>query len=353
MTNTKQFSMEPTRQLKLKKPGDLAVHPKVALTPELTEDAPEWAAILGMTQDRGEILTPLFITPEDEVLDGRHRLKAARACKLKAVPCLVIEDEDDQARIILDSICARRHYTKSARAYLALPLIEDAVAEGIARRASSLKVGDKSPKTNSVGLRDKNGSDELALKLGINPEYIRLAKNTAEAFKRSDAALEKWLLAHPPEARRWEAWKLEAGESWQGWRGARLTDMGENPDDPSTVALIPESYREIYEALLFEGDMGLGAINKAVGGALATKGQPRPDLDGADSQLFRTLKSKVASFTKTMWARWADVPPPARAEVCVKLAESVRSWPEDVRRVVLSNLTADSPTAAPTLPKKR
>jgi hypothetical protein len=99
--------------------------------------------------------------------------------------------------------------------------------------------------------------------------------------------------------------------------------------------------------------MGLGAINKAIGGALATKGQTRPDLDGEDGQLFRTLKSKVASFTKTMWARWNDVPTAARAEVCVKLAESVRTWPEDVRRVVLSNLTADSTTAAQTLSKKR
>jgi hypothetical protein len=213
---------ETERQITRRKLADLAVHPKVALTPELNEEASEWAAILGMTEERGEILTPLFITPDDEVLDGRHRLKAARACKLKTVPCLVIEDEDDQARIILDSICARRHYTKSARAYLALPLIEEAVAEGIARRtaggAGNLKNAGTARKPNSVGFPGKNGSDELALKLGINPEYIRLAKNTAEAFKRSDAALDKWLLAHPPEAKRWETWKVEASESWQAWR---------------------------------------------------------------------------------------------------------------------------------------
>lgn len=333
--------MEPTRQLILKKPADLAVHPKVALTPELTEDAPEWAAILGMTEERQEILTPLFITPEDEVLDGRHRLKAARACKLKTVPCLVIEDEDDQARIILDSICARRHYTKSARAYLALPLIEEAVAEGIARRTRNSDKGKgfgvQKTKPNSVGFREKNGSDELAMKLGINPEYIRLARNTAEVFKVADAYLDKWLLAHEGEARRWEKHQAE-GMSFNVWRAARLSDMGENPTDPSCWELIPENLRERFEHELFCEDMGLGAINKAVRATLETKGKPRADLDGGNPLLHRTLMTKVTSFSDTMWKNWSSIPATGRVEVIGRLTERVKTWPEDVRRALAANL---------------
>jgi hypothetical protein len=328
---------ETTRQITLRKLADLAVHPKVALTPELNEEASEWAAILGMTEERGEILTPLFITPDDEVLDGRHRLKAARACKLKTVPCLVIEDEDDQARIILDSICARRHYTKSARAYLALPLIEEAVADSARRSLNNLKVGTKSPKPNSVGFREKNGSEELAVKLGINPEYLRLARNTAEAFKHADAFLDKWLLAHPTEAKRWEKHETE-GMSFNVWRAARLSDMGENANDPSAWELIPENLRERFEHELFNEDMGLGAINKAVRATLETKGKPRADLDVNNPVLHRTLMTKVNSFSDTMWKHWSTIPATGRVEVIGRLAERVKTWPEDVRRALAANL---------------
>jgi hypothetical protein len=325
------------RPIEMRKVGDLAVHPKVALTPELPEDASEWAAIMGMTEERGEILTPLFITPGDEVLDGRHRLKAARKCKLAAVPCLVIEDEDDQARIILDSICARRHYSKSARAYLSLPLIEEAVAEGARRRLNGLKKGGKSPSPDSIGSRGKNGSAELAAKLGISADYITLARNTAEAFKVADQFLDKWLLAHPTEAKRWDDHRA-AGLSFNQWRSARLVDMGENPDDPSCWELIPEDLRERFEWELFNNDMGLGAINKAVRATLETKGKPRADLDAGNPLLHRTLMTKVNSFSETMWKHWSTIPSSGRMEVIARLGERVKTWPEDVRRALVQHL---------------
>ena len=323
--------------------GDLAVHAKVAMTPELSEDAPEWAAILSMTEERGEILTPLFITPDDEVLDGRHRLKAARACKLKTVPCLVIEDEDDQARIILDSICARRHYTKSARAYLALPLIEEAVAEGIKRRtaggAANLKNAGTARKTDTIGLLGKNGSAELAAKLGISPDLVTLARNTARIFKDSDALLDKWRLGHPAEAKRWEEHEA-VGMSWNLWRAARLSDMGEKPEDPSTQELIPESFRETYEHLIFNEDWALGRVNKAAGGAMATKGKTRPDLDGGDEgQIVDSLTNKFRSWRSQLFKNWGEVSAKQRLTVCEELVTTVKGWPEDVKRAVAANLS--------------
>jgi ParB-like chromosome segregation protein Spo0J len=56
---------------------------------------------------------PLILGKDQELLDGRIRLRAAFAAGLPSVPCIVREDGDAMAAtIILASLCHRKHYTK-------------------------------------------------------------------------------------------------------------------------------------------------------------------------------------------------------------------------------------------------
>ena len=74
----------------LLRPSDLSEHERSGLVPEM--QAIEWRAFLADVKERG-VVTPLEITPSGTVLDGRHRLRAARELELTAVPVRVVEPE--------------------------------------------------------------------------------------------------------------------------------------------------------------------------------------------------------------------------------------------------------------------
>jgi hypothetical protein len=322
----------------LRNPNDLGLHPLLKTQPWM---APiELEALVADIREQG-VLQALFITEDDEVVDGRHRWKAARIAG-KQVPCIVVP-KDQVAAIILATILARRHYTKSARAYLALPLLEKAVAESVAKKASNLRKGAKSPENRLNRLSEKKGSDELAEKLGISLDMLQLARNTERLFSQSDNLIEKWLFDHPAEKTRWEEWQEQHPAQalpWASWRGQRLVDMGEKPEDPKTTAIIPENFREAYEDLLFTGEMGLGQINKAVGSALATKGGNRSDVDKNNPALHITLTRKLTTFTTTMFGAWKELSADHRLQLSRDIADSAEKWPEEAQRATYLKLKA-------------
>jgi N6-adenosine-specific RNA methylase IME4 len=80
----------------------------------------EWRAFLADVNERG-VVTPLEITSEGVVLDGRHRLRAARELGLASVPVRVVEPEDDVS-YMLRAALSRRQLTASQKAALALDL---------------------------------------------------------------------------------------------------------------------------------------------------------------------------------------------------------------------------------------
>jgi N6-adenosine-specific RNA methylase IME4 len=82
----------------------------------------EWLSFLADVKERG-VVTPLEITSEGVVLDGRHRLRAARELELAAVPVRVVEPEDEVSHMLLAAL-SRRQLTASQRAALALELDE-------------------------------------------------------------------------------------------------------------------------------------------------------------------------------------------------------------------------------------
>lgn len=92
----------------------------------------EWFAFVDDVAAHG-VLEPLKVTADGLlVVDGRHRLAAARQAGLAEVPAILVQDKDAQA-IILSAVCARRHFSKGALAYIALLTHPEVATEGEAR----------------------------------------------------------------------------------------------------------------------------------------------------------------------------------------------------------------------------
>jgi hypothetical protein len=316
---------------------DLAIH---ATVKRLPLDREVVASIQAGLEDGDQIHDALEINAENEVLDGRHRLLASLPVKrITHLPCWVNGDaEGREATNVILKRALRCHWTKSALAYALLPEFEIAVAEAVAARAANLKQGGDSPKRYSIPLREPKGSDDIATKYGVSVEMLKLARHTAKLFGDSDKLIEKWLSGNSHEALKWHEAARDLDQPWTRWRETRLLDMGHNLKDPATAAVIPENYREIFEAQLFAGEMGLGQINKALGSILATKGKIRSDLDTGDTALHLALCNKVTSFNKTMWANWAEIPVPGRTAVIQQLTGCLTDWPQEVRVSLFATL---------------
>src|SRR5437773_3732673 len=97
-------------------PAELRPHAEAERIPLMPE--PEYEAFRADIDARG-LLVPIEITPEDVVLDGRQRLRAARELGLAQVPVRVIEAEDE-LEYMLRAAVLRRQLSPAQRAALAL-----------------------------------------------------------------------------------------------------------------------------------------------------------------------------------------------------------------------------------------
>jgi N6-adenosine-specific RNA methylase IME4 len=97
----------------------LREHPAAPLVPTMT--LPEYEAFKADLAANG-IQQPLEISEEGVVLDGRHRLQAARELGLERVPVRIVETTHP-AEYMLRSALQRRHLSQSQKACLAVELI--------------------------------------------------------------------------------------------------------------------------------------------------------------------------------------------------------------------------------------
>ena len=100
--------------------ASLREHERAALVPEMRPD--EYEALLADAHDHG-IVTPLEITTRGIVLDGRHRLRAARELGLTQVPVRIVAPTDEIEHMVSMAI-NRRQLTASQRAAVAVELDE-------------------------------------------------------------------------------------------------------------------------------------------------------------------------------------------------------------------------------------
>jgi ParB/RepB/Spo0J family partition protein len=82
--------------------------------------AAEFDALVSSIRANG-ILQPVIVNAADEVIDGRHRLNAARAVGLDTVPVVIVDGDDVQSAIAANM--ARRVLTPSQRGAMAASLM--------------------------------------------------------------------------------------------------------------------------------------------------------------------------------------------------------------------------------------
>ncbi len=349
---------------------DLAIHEAVSQTPEdraLVELlVSEFAARLrrGVKPER-LIHDPLQINAANEVEDGRHRLLAAlRTDKLSLLPCTVTEGEDP-ADLVCDKLLQRRHYTKSARAYALRHMAAKAAQAGREARVSNAREAQGLP-VNRLNRLTGNGApgtanseppttlESLAAKSLLSTDLLQQAvKLERDYMSRADKLIADWLGLNPEDNESWLAFRdanMTLDMPWTIWRVQALAASG-LPDDAKSHNVIPRHWREIEEDKIFNGladpsgedddrrSYSLGASLKAMGSYFATAGQTRFDLQKESPALYLTLKAKLQSFGKTMWAHWSEVDAEGRMEVIKDLTANVTQWPDDARRAVLVALT--------------
>jgi len=125
------------QQIEWRAVDELQEHPEAHLVPEMSE--PEWADLVDSIQADG-VREPLRILADGTVLDGRHRLRAARGLKLERAPCLVIDLKDEAAQIayMVQAATLRRQLSKSQLAAISVDLasFEEERAAGRARMSA-------------------------------------------------------------------------------------------------------------------------------------------------------------------------------------------------------------------------
>ncbi|MBI5770890.1 MAG: ParB N-terminal domain-containing protein [Verrucomicrobia bacterium] len=276
-------------------PHSLREHPLLAAIPPLDEASPDFQAILASVRERG-IDYPIILDEDDRIIDGRNRTRAAirAGAELPAVK----RNSGEAAEIILDSLVARRHLPKGARAYLAAPILAQAAEGGRQRRLANLKRGTSKADQSAIG---KN-LDQLALEMGFSKDLYEQALKVRKLFEND-------------KVRTWH-------------------------DGPREVQC---TVKEWFEPKLFANEIGLGAIIQAIAGKDSTEGK---ELKARD---LPTLFARALGDLKHRFARWESLAPDQRRTLARDFATEAAEWPEDVRGAVLASLekAAAHPTRKP------
>ena len=151
--------------------AELHDHPQAELIPPMRSG--EYAVLVADIGERG-VAVPLEVNSRGEVLDGRHRLRAAGELGLESVPVRVVESEDELAYILRAAI-NHRHLDASQRAALALELDEHRRRreDAQARRLANLRRG---PDVATLPHRGERTREIAARSAGVSPRTIQDAE---------------------------------------------------------------------------------------------------------------------------------------------------------------------------------
>lgn len=149
---------------------DLRVHPLNKALPAWADDDPRFLELCASVQECG-VQVPLICDHEYQVVDGAHRLRAARRVGLTEVP-VIVKPDAEIASTIVSTLVDRKHYTKGQMAYICAPLFDRMFEEAKTRRASSARPAPL-PKTSEL----------LAERLGVSERLIKQARELSRLFE--------------------------------------------------------------------------------------------------------------------------------------------------------------------------
>ncbi len=137
---------------------------------------------------------PIPITRKRDIVDydGIERWRAARVVQCSRIPVLYVAD-DQAVTAILGSLFQRKSFTKSAKAYLAIPILEAALSEARRRRMACLRRGSEStqlvknpnvsPKATEWTTEKPNTIETLAYALGLGRTTLVQAQTITKFFE--------------------------------------------------------------------------------------------------------------------------------------------------------------------------
>ena len=180
-----------TTTIHMRDPQDLHPHPSTKHLHLLGDDDPRYLALVVSIERGGfDADKPVTIDEKGRILDGRHRWRAAKRLQLERIPC-VVRNEHEAATVILNSIVARKHYTKSALAFEVYPFFKAAHAEALRRKLDFLRKGQQIPVSHSVG-NGKN-TEDFAAQIGVSRNLFDQAAKVHKLFESDPAYAEQML----------------------------------------------------------------------------------------------------------------------------------------------------------------
>ncbi|MHB8520707.1 MAG: hypothetical protein ACYDH9_08105 [Limisphaerales bacterium] len=276
-------------------PAELREHKILSAWPVLAADDEDFVNLRENIREFG-INDPLKITDQGEIVDGRHRWRAAKALKLVCVPCVLVPD-DRIVSTALSGLACRRNFTKAAVAYLAYPLLRDAHEEARRHQSENLQKGQCSP----VATSGRNGTtvEEIAQNLGVN----------RRTFERA-AAVHALFAKYPKYKARFEP-RILGRES------------GDEHEDSRPL--------------------GLGAVTKAIGYLEAVKECPSKRRGGAPDAPREVKLFSLAFDTLTgRYAYWTKFDADAKSAAMPVIDHAIEKMPDDLLARVLCKVKAES-----------
>jgi len=165
----------------------LTFHSSVADAWALADDDSRFHELVEDIRTHG-IVEPIWITDAGEVVDGRHRLRAARIIGLESVPVQILPPERDPAEFAISVLCARRHLSSKGQvAYAAYLLFENIHRELVEMRTRGLRQGSEEA-TGST----ESSVDYLAAKLGISIDTFQQAAKLHRLFRETPDLRAEW-----------------------------------------------------------------------------------------------------------------------------------------------------------------
>jgi N6-adenosine-specific RNA methylase IME4 len=171
-------------------PGQLPLaglrpHMQAAEVPPLPEA--EHETLRKDIETRG-VLTPIEISPDGLVLDGRARLRAARELGHEVIGVKVVTPQDELEHILRAAL-HRRHLDASQRAALALKLVEVEAVRAAAQRRQRANLR-RGAEVATLPARSAEGRtrDRIAEVAGVSP---RTAQDAITVFEHDPAIFER------------------------------------------------------------------------------------------------------------------------------------------------------------------
>ena len=147
----------------------LTLHPLMDLIPAMQQE--EWSDFFKDVQER-DIVTPLDATRDNVVLDGRHRLKAAKELGLAYVPVRYVDTSSPVAYMI-KAATLRRQLSSSQRAMIAVEALPELEAEAKKRQGAR---NDLTSVKIFTDVEPERSSARAAEMFGTNAQYVSDAK---------------------------------------------------------------------------------------------------------------------------------------------------------------------------------